>query len=115
MVFNTNYDRDKVDHSEPEINPGPRLVETAGYLPMAKLIKLMELEGAELVKAREEMYEALDAEVLVDLPIDPTHSPGFDLADASIIKRTLQGKAARKAPDVEEKLEPVVKEAAKQA
>lgn len=80
MEFSTNYKR--IWHSNPEVNDGPVLVETDGYLTTEQLVNLMIKEGQELRLARAELVDFQSAEEInVDQPIDPTRAPGFDLAD----------------------------------
>lgn len=92
MKIQTRENRMK---SPPEVNGGPILVETAGYISKEKRIAALMLAGERLVQARKEMYdipEGVDVdEDLVD--IDPTRSGNYDLADASQAKMSLVSKS----------------------
>lgn len=67
---------------------GEKMVETAGYISAKQRIENMILAGQRLNAYREEMYD-INGEKYADpnfdpdeLPIDPTRSGNYDLADA---------------------------------
>lgn len=78
MIFGTKYNREGLVNSEP--GGGPRLTETAGYIPAQKQIEQFLIAGRRLNEARKEMYDFPDG--LDNGGIDPTRQPNFDLVDA---------------------------------
>lgn len=66
-----------------EVNSGEVIVETAGYVPAQTLIESMLEAGIRLQQGRG--FEFEQGEDIPDNYIDPTRSPGFDLADAAQI------------------------------
>ena len=89
MQFQTRYNR--VDRPG-EINPGPVLVERAGYIPAKIQIENLILAGKRLQEYRAEMYDFTDLSK-IDLNFhDPTRSKNFDIADAFQLKRALEAR-----------------------
>lgn len=75
--------REKRIRGPREVNNGPVLVETAGYISKNRRIQIMMQAGKRLVEIRKEMFDYYDKEVPEDPPIDPTRAGNYDLADAS--------------------------------
>jgi len=68
-----------------EVNSGEQVTEQAGYIPAQVQIEEMIYAGERLAAARKERFDfPSDSEVPDDF-VDPTRSPGFDLADASAL------------------------------
>lgn len=87
MQFQTRYNR--IDRSG-EINPGPILVERAGYIPAKIQIENLILAGKRLQEHRAEMYDFTELSK-IDLDFyDPTRSKNFDIADAFQLKRAVE-------------------------
>lgn len=87
-----------------EINEGPELVEKSGYIPAEEQIGAMLRAGERLGEFRREAYDFGDKEDIPDDYVDPTRSPGFDLADASALQRDIAARIATKQADkVEDK------------
>lgn len=84
MKHNTAYDR-VLDKGE--INSGEVIVETAGYVPAEKKILDMIRAGERLKRTRAEEFDFAEGQEVPDDFIDPTRSPNFDIADASIMTR----------------------------
>lgn len=93
MKFNTRENR---IHSKPEINSGVTKVEVAGYLSKKKRIDNIILAGERLIQARKDMYDYVGTDLDPDIPLDPTRSKGFDLADASRISQEIASRKAKK-------------------
>lgn len=89
--FQTQFDRASW---EGEKNNGPDLVEKSGYVPSNVLIENMIYAGARLDLARSEYYDFPDADSVDEEFIDPTRKAGFDLADATALNRSVQGRIA---------------------
>lgn len=92
MKIQTPYDR---IHSEPEVNSGEVLVETAGYIDKKTRIENL-IEAGERLEASRRGYDAENDEE--DIPIDITRRGDFDLVDAqaAIIKA---GEASKRIAD----------------
>lgn len=90
-VFYSPYIRPDANY---EINSGEEIVEKAGYVPANVLIENMIYAGNRLDFARSEYYDFADAETVDQDFIDPTRSKGFDIADASYMLRSAQGRIA---------------------
>jgi len=88
MLFATKYNRQRIPV---EFNSGEDLCERAGYIPAQTRIENLILAGRRLVQARQEMYDFPDGKVDPDF-IDPTRSPGFDMADATALTQRLTSK-----------------------
>lgn len=92
MKFYTQWDPPP---KKGEVNSGEVVVETAGYVSAQKLIEGMFQAGIRLQQSRG--YEFGSDQEVPDDYIDPTRSPGFDLADASalrhVVRRNLQAAA----------------------
>lgn len=82
MEYNTKI---RPRNFEGEVNKGPVLVESAGYIPAKRQIESFIDAGVRLMEARkDEYYDILqegDSEDIV-----PTREPNFDLADATALK-----------------------------
>jgi len=114
VEFRTKYNRPKLVE---EVNDGKNKVETAGYVPAEVQILDMLNSGMRLNEYRKERYDFAADEVVPDDFIDPTRSPGFDLADATAIGRDVdlrlmeakrlidEAEAAKEKEVVEEKKE----------
>ena len=104
--FYTQYDRPKKEEFL-EYNSGEILVETAGYQPMKKVIEDMLRAGERLVlnKIGYDFHKPID-ELEADF-LDPTRSPGFDLADMPLMAEEVRKRVAyrreqlRKAKEVD--------------
>lgn len=94
MIFQTRYNRlDRIGES----NPGPNLVEKAGYIPAKIQIENLILAGIRLKEHRQDLYDFKSlAEIDMDF-YDPTRSKNFDLADAFQYSHELKLKARLKA------------------
>jgi len=66
--------------------------EKAGYLPAKKIIEQMVMAGLRLKAFREDHYDLGEQDEDDGESIDPTRSPGFDMADASQIALDLNRK-----------------------
>lgn len=103
VEFRTKYNRPKLVE---EVNSGKSKVETAGYIPAEVQIMDMINAGVRLNDYRKEKFDFSDNEVVPDNFIDPTRSPGFDLADATILSRDVNSRieeAKRLLKEAEEK------------
>lgn len=87
--FKTDFKR-----TPPEKNSGKSIVESAGYIPAQKRIENMILAGQRLVDSRKEQYD-FDGEVDEDYT-DPSRSPNFDMADASMMQNAIELTRQRK-------------------
>ena len=87
--FRTKYNRPNLVE---EVNDGKSKVETAGYVPAEVQIMDMLSAGIRLNEYRKDRFDFAADEVVPDDFIDPTRSPGFDLADASIIGRDVDSR-----------------------
>ncbi|WNK14101.1 MAG: hypothetical protein [Microvirus sp.] len=88
IQFNTPYKR---IHSHAEVNSGEILVDDAGYIPREVRIKRL-LEAGELLESYGSgSYDMQpdDETDIEDIDCDPTRHSSFDMADASIIKKSL--------------------------
>lgn len=65
-----------------EINEGPRLVETAGYMTAQQRIENIIDAGERLVQARKEAYDFPPGEKVDENYIDKTRTAGYDYFDA---------------------------------
>lgn len=86
-MFLTNYNcHDPERIREPEgrvFDFEPSVTEQAGWLPVSKQVERLLVAGENLADFRRAVYDfSGEKEVPVDF-VDPTRSPGFDLADAS--------------------------------
>lgn len=81
------YTKDKRPEKKPEINLDDPIVETAGYRSAEVQINEMLMAGQRLVDYRKQRYEFGGDEVVPADYEDPTRRPGFDMADASALKR----------------------------
>lgn len=81
-MFQTPYNRKVVDYGE--VNSGKIVVETAGYISPKKQIETLMLAGQRLAqyRASQSEYDFPDGKIDEGF-VDPTRSPGFDMADAS--------------------------------
>lgn len=77
--------RDKRGYDDNEVPVGPRIVETAGYIPVDKQIQILIDAGRRLDASRGEYEFDADTDV-PDSYEDVTRAPGFDMADASSLK-----------------------------
>lgn len=85
-----------------EKHGGVSKTEKAGYLPPKKIIESMVMAGMRLKAFRSESFDLAEGEEDDGESIDPTRSPGFDMADASQIALELNSKAKRKKASVPE-------------
>lgn len=111
--FQTQY---KYSPPVGEKNEGPDLVEKTGYVPSNVLIENMIYAGQRLDNVRSEYYDFPDADSVDEEFIDPTRKAGFDLADATQMNRSVQGRIAEQrkiyeAEQVRLKLEKEAKDA----
>jgi hypothetical protein len=77
-------------YGEDEVYEGPKLTESAGYIPANIQIRQMIAAGERLGEMRKELYDFPDGKVDEDF-IDPTRGPNFDFADADALKREAVG------------------------
>jgi len=78
IISRENYKR-----SQGQPGGGEMITEQAGYLPPQVQIEQMMEAGRRLADYRKEQFDALyDVD---DVELDPTRSPGFDMADASAL------------------------------
>jgi hypothetical protein len=75
-----------------EENSGKSKVETAGYIPAQVQIERLILAGKRLSDFRREQYDFGADEQVPDDFVDPTRSPGYDLADAARDARIAVGR-----------------------
>ena len=85
-------------------------VELGGYVDPRTQIEAFFEAGKRLTAGRREMYDLPDGQYK-DEPMDPTRSPNFDMADASMINNA----AMERIKSVKAPKSPVVKEAEKPA
>lgn len=106
----TQYHRPKDQY---EVNNGEDITEKVGYVPANVLIENMIYAGQRLDLARSDMYDFKDEDEVDDEYIDPTRSPGFDLADASTLGMQVSAKISeqRKLYEKEQKIRRRRKEA----
>jgi len=79
------YDNYNRPDSVAEPGGGPRLTESAGYMPVRVQVEQMILAGQALGEYRKEKYDFdNEKDVPTDVLPDPTRSPSFDLADGSM-------------------------------
>lgn len=88
MQFFTEYNRPP---SDAEIQDYVSITETAGYLPAHVQIENLIDAGRRLDAYRKEAYEFPDGVVPPDY-VDPTRSPGFDMADGTRIGREVEAR-----------------------
>lgn len=80
MLFMTRYKRPEPIFEE---GGGDLMVETAGYIPPKRQIEQFMLAGKRLELSRREMFDFPDGKE-VEFS-DPTRSPNFDMADATML------------------------------
>jgi len=79
-------------------NSGPKLVETAGYIPAKIQIENMMIAGFRLDQARKLKYDyESQNEQMEAYQMDPTRRPGYDPADAIRDARTYSEKLLQQA------------------
>lgn len=80
-----------------EINNGPVLVETAGYISRERKIKTMIAAGARLEMLRRLGYFDVTngSEDIEKMPLDPTREKSFHFADAHEILRDIENRVAQ--------------------
>lgn len=79
-------------------NNGPKLVETAGYIPTKIQIENMMIAGFRLDQARKLIYDyESQNEQMEAYQMDPTRRPGYDPADAIRDARTYSEKLLHQA------------------
>lgn len=120
MKFATHYDRPPTVY---EKGGGPKITETAGYVPPRIQIEQMILAGQRLALSREEMFDQIWDPAMNDdqePEADPTRRPNYDMVDASAAalalkskmikaerearrKAAMEAQAARKAAEAAEK------------
>lgn len=88
--FNNKFNR--VDKSIPEINSGEILVQTLGYIPKDKQIKML-IEAGKRIEAYRGTYDFRKDVDIENVENDPTRQMAFDLADMSEIIRGLKIKS----------------------
>lgn len=93
MEIRSRYKCPPVPGEEP--GKGKRMVETGGYIPPEVQIEEMIFAGRRLGEYRKENYDFGADEEIPDDYVDPTRSPGFDMADASAIKSDLKTRLQR--------------------
>nr|WAE43615.1 MAG: hypothetical protein [Microviridae sp.] len=76
-----------------EVNSGEIMVELTGYIPPHKMI--LELLDAGLRLAESRRYEFEDDAEVPEGYMDPTRSPGYDLADATQTMLGLEAEGRR--------------------
>lgn len=76
------YTKWKRKSEDPLENHGPSHVETAGYVPAKVKIEQMILAGQRLVDWRKEQFDFSPEVDDDDNFVDPTRTPGYDMADA---------------------------------
>lgn len=112
MEFNTAFNR-VLDPGE--VNSGEMITETAGYVPAEKQIMSMIMAGQRLKEARREEFDFAADEKVPDDFIDPTRSPGFDLADGSRIGPKALDRLAQQKKDAAERVKKALEEDEKKA
>lgn len=100
VVFYTQFKRPT---ERLEFNEGPKITETAGYIPAKQQIENLILAGQRLAEYREENYDfGKDDEIDEDFT-DPTRSPNYDLADASQDALSVSRRLSERAKKAKEK------------
>lgn len=100
MDFTTRYNH-KPDTGE--ANNGPKIVESAGYINAKTRIENMMLAGQRLVDYRKAKYDSNNGEDIDDIPIDPTRSGSYDLADATMQMQNIENNLNESKKLVDEK------------
>lgn len=67
-------------------------IETAGYVSAERRITELLRAGGALETFRKEQYDSTDG---TEPEIDPTRKPGFDMAEASLITRSVEEKVQK--------------------
>lgn len=89
-TFFTNYDRPP--RSAQKQNKKEKVVETAGYVPLDRIIESYMNAGKRLQEARVEQFDFGPDDVLDETFSDVTRSSGFDMADATaMMQEALDG------------------------
>lgn len=88
MDFRTRYTAHPIPGEEP--GGGKRVTESAGYIPAEVQIEEMLLAGKRLGEYRKERYDFAEDEEVPEDFIDPTRAPGLDLAEASMMERSMK-------------------------
>lgn len=83
MEFATRYKRPQ---NPWEKGGGPRITESAGYVPAEKQIRDFMLAGQRLAVSRQEAYDFPDG-IEDENFDDPTRHPNFDMSDAAVLAR----------------------------
>jgi len=96
-----------------ELNLGEKIVETAGYIPPKIQIENMIAAGQRLADYRSGLYS--NEPEKKEPAIDPTRSPGFDLADATQLGRAALERIEEAKTNVQLAKEKLAKENADQA
>ena len=106
------HGRNNPRHATPEDNKGPVLVDRAGYVSGEKRINALMAAGMNLIQSRREEFDSFDGS---EPEIDPTRSPGFDMADASMMARSVNSRlrAQKAAKEDAEKIASESKEGTK--
>lgn len=79
------------------------ITETAGYVPSDRQIEDMIMAGYRLNQSRAEDFDFPSGEEVPDDFIDPTRSPGFDMADASTLHRNVSYRLRKQAKEASER------------
>nr|WAE43584.1 MAG: hypothetical protein [Microviridae sp.] len=87
----------------PELNSGEIITERGGYVPHNVRIEEIIAAGERLYMSRAEQFDQY-GDFTEDLVFDPTRSPNFDMADASILLEDLKYKQL-KAKEAKHKLD----------
>lgn len=88
---------------------GPKVVETAGYIPAKTQIENLMIAGQRLGEYRKEMY-SFDAGVPDDGHLDETRNPNFDMADAYQLYQSLKARLKQQKEKAEETAEQMRRE-----
>lgn len=78
-------------------------VETAGYLPADVQIEQLIDAGRRLGEYRKERYDLESTEDFDDIEPDPTRSGNFDMADATVLQRVVNGRLEQQKADFDAK------------
>ena len=108
------HGRNNPRHAVAEKNNGPVMVDRAGYVSGEKRINALMAAGMNLMAARREEFDTYDG---TEPELDPTRNPGFDMADVSMMARSVNSRlrAQKAAKEEAEKIALESKEGTKAA
>lgn len=98
-IVTEHYDWWRRPDPKPYVAVEYEILTEQAHVPMKALIRSFKDAGIRLADYRKEMYDFFNEPVPEDA-IDPTRAPGFDLADASELMRSITPKATQSEADL---------------